>query len=473
MSPVDFLRFREELHGWAEAGELSRHQVARMLTEARRFMRGLVASGALDAERFFLLLRPKPSRRDYDPRVLASRAFENLSRGVAATYRRGAQALLLYLEARGKDLAGITREDWIGFREELMAQVRRGEIKRALARMRLTGARRFLEEKLRVGLLSAEVLAEPQEPSAHSTWPAALRPFPARIEEAMTASGLAPSTREHYTRAVHDFLGYLASQGITDLTEVTREVVTAYQLALQQRSPRNDAPYAVSTQIGILAGLRLFFAYLVKAGYLLADPSSHLVYPRAPQRLPRPLGVEAMRRLLRSLPATLLGRRDRAILELLYGTGIRGGEIVRLAVQDVDLEAATLMIREGKGRKDRVVPLGRAAKEALLDYLDCVRPKLVRGGTASLLLARHGGPLSSRGMRRRLAELGARMGIKLHPHLLRHTCATHLLKGRADIRQIQRLLGHKSLATTERYTRVEVSDLREVIRRCHPREKGL
>jgi integrase/recombinase XerD len=468
MAPADFVRFREDLRALPEAETLSVHLVQRMLGEARKWLRGLLRAGEID-QSLFLLLHPKGKKGDYDARILQSRAFRHLSPSIARSYRRGAQALLLHLAACGRDLGEMGPPDWAGFSERLRAAVKNGEIKAPVARMRLAGARVFIEERIKLGRVRADVLARPVP--IGPAWPAALLVWPMRLEEAMTVAGLAASTREHYTRMVRGFLDYLASEGITDLTQVTREVVTAYQLALQQATSKRGTPYAVTTQIGALAALRLFFGYLLKSGYLLADPSVHLSYPRAPRKLPRPVGVDAMKRLLHAIPKTKLGLRDRAIVELFYETGLRGGELAHLRMPDIDLESATILVREGKGRKDRMVPLGRAAKQALIEYLEPVRVELSRGSTNAVFLGVYGGALSARQVRRRLAELGARVGVGLYPHLLRHTCATHLLKGRADIRHIQRLLGHRSLATTERYTRVEVSDLREVIRRCHPREK--
>ncbi len=459
--PLDLKRFREDLLAREEAGEISPYQLQSFLTQARKWLKGRMGAGLLDRERFFLVLHPMGLTCDYDPLVTRSRAFSRLSPSMAASYRRGAQALLLHLASLGKGLSDVTRGDWRGFQEKVRAQVSSREVKRPVARMRLCGARRFLEEKVRCGLVAPDVLLPPRAPEPPlSVWVA-------RLQDAMAVEGLGQSTRINYTRAVRDLLAYLDSEGIRAMSEVTREVVTAYELDLQRRSSKKGVPYAASTQTGMIAGLRFFFSHLVKGGLLLTDPSVHLTYPRQVKRLPRPLGIEAMRRLLTRRPTSILEMRDRAILETLYETGMRGGEVARLRLEDVDFEAGTILVREGKGRKDRMVPLGKKAREALLNYLEA------RGQSGrAVFLGRHGTALTARQMRRRLKELGARFGFSLHPHLLRHTCATHLLKGRADIRHIQRLLGHKNLQTTERYTRVEVGDLREVIKRCHPREKG-
>jgi site-specific recombinase XerD len=247
--------------------------------------------------------------------------------------------------------------------------------------------------------------------------------------------------------------------------------MTAFRLSLQTRETRKGVPLAVSTQHGTLSALRFLFSWLVRKGTLLADPMVHLDSPRLVDRLPRPLKVEEVESLLRSLPDTTLGRRDRAIVELLYGTGMRRMELASLNVGDVELEEMTVLVRRGKGRRERLLPLGTKAKEALLEYLEASRPGLVRSTTEALFLSGSGRRFSGHGLMIRLRNVGERVGLKVRPHLLRHSCATHLLRGRADIRHIQQLLRHKSLRTTERYTRVEVQDLKDVIRRCHPREK--
>jgi site-specific recombinase XerD len=288
----------------------------------------------------------------------------------------------------------------------------------------------------------------------------------------MALKDLSLSACREYHRAVVHFLAWLeAEHGIHDLAGVTREVVTAFSLGLQQKLSVKGAPYAVSTVNGILAALRFFFSALVASGQLLSDPSSHLGRGRHQERLPRPLKIMDVSRLLASLPRTTMGLRDRALVEILYGTGMRRAELCGLDLSDIDLEQRAISIRCGKGRKDRVVPLGKKAKEVLLCYLDHARPKLMREETRALFLSLEGRRLSPGHVTKHVRTLGQRAGVSVHPHLLRHSCATHLLRGRADIRHIQRLLGHSSLQTTEAYTRVEVSDLREVIQRCHPRER--
>lgn len=248
--------------------------------------------------------------------------------------------------------------------------------------------------------------------------------------------------------------------------------MTDYALHLQRSESRAGRPYAASTQGAALAALRFFFGFMVKSGELLSDPMSHLPRPRVPKHLPRPLKVREIERLIQCLPETVLGRRDRAMVELLYGTGMRAAELCSLTLEDLDLEQGLVFIREGKGKKDRLVPLGQRAREAVLGYLDDGRGRLLRTKTQALFLNVQGTALRRNWLSQHLRRLGERLGLHVRPHLLRHSCATHLLRGKADIRQIQRLLGHESLRTTERYTKVEIQDLRAVIKRCHPREQA-
>ncbi len=166
------------------------------------------------------------------------------------------------------------------------------------------------------------------------------------------------------------------------------------------------------------------------------------------------------------------GKRDRALLELLYGTGLRMSECVRLDLADVELSVGTVLVRDGKGRKDRVVPLAGRAKEALSTYLSSARPGLARWSEDSaLFVARTGTRLSAMSVRVLVREYGRRAGVRASCHVLRHSYATHLLAGGADIREIQRLLGHQNLTTTALYTRVDRRALAAMLARCHPRER--
>jgi integrase/recombinase XerC len=234
-----------------------------------------------------------------------------------------------------------------------------------------------------------------------------------------------------------------------------------------------------------LAAIRAFFRYLVREGKIERDPSAGIGAPRTPPRLPRPLAVDDCEALMeadgRSQPdrdpavARERGLRDRALAELLYGAGLRVGEAASLDVRDLDLLAREVRVW-GKGGKERVVPLPRAAREALAAYLEARRRPGYQAEPlfTSFARGRRARRLGERSMRRILAARARVAGVadRVHPHRLRHSYATHLLDMGADLREIQELLGHASLSTTQRYTAVSAGRLFEVYDRAHPRAKA-
>jgi integrase/recombinase XerD len=310
-----------------------------------------------------------------------------------------------------------------------------------------------------------------------------------RFSEWLEAINYSPKTRVNYTRDVKLFLDWLADNtSINSLVEVTPAQLQQYQIALyhctRHEGDGNEATkekatrrLSVGTQANRLAAVRKFFSWLLSEQQIAYNPASTLQLPKQPQRLPRGVLTKAeARRLIEATP-TKKPRdiRDRAILETLYATGIRRAELIALTIYDADLQTATLRIEHGKGNTKRVVPLTQSAIAALKLYLEAARGLFAReaGQVRLFVSTRSGGPLDDDDIVRIVAKAANRAGIRKHvtPHTLRHTCATHLLKGRADIRQIQKLLGHRRLSSTEVYTRVELTDLHEVIARCHPREK--
>jgi site-specific recombinase XerD len=247
--------------------------------------------------------------------------------------------------------------------------------------------------------------------------------------------------------------------------------------ATKEKAAAEPKRLSVGTQANRLAAVRKFFSWLLSEQQIAYNPAATLQLPKQPQRLPRGVLTKTeARRLIEATPAVKpRDIRDRAILETLYATGIRRAELIALTIYDADLQTATLRIEHGKGNTKRVVPLTQSAIAALKLYLETARGLFAREASQVRLFvsSRSGGPLDDDDIVRIVAKAANRAGLSKHvtPHTLRHTCATHLLKGRADIRQIQKLLGHRRLSSTEVYTRVELSDLAEVIARCHPREK--
>jgi len=323
-----------------------------------------------------------------------------------------------------------------------------------------------------------------------------------RFSEWLEAINYSPKTRVNYTRDVKLFLAWLSENtAINSIVEVTPAQLQQYQIALynferhHENNCRGGTPcpphlskaeatkekeakrLSVGTQANRLAAVRKFFSWLLSEQQIAYNPATTLQLPKQPQRLPRGVLTKTeARRLIEATPTSKpRDIRDRAILETLYATGIRRAELIALTIYDADLQTATLRIEHGKGNTTRIVPLTQSAIAALKLYLEEGRSLFAHeaGQVRLFVSTRSGGPLDDDDIVRIVAKATTRAGIRKHitPHTLRHTCATHLLKGRADIRQIQKLLGHRRLSSTEVYTRVELTDLREVIARCHPREK--
>jgi integrase/recombinase XerD len=283
----------------------------------------------------------------------------------------------------------------------------------------------------------------------------------------------AEKTAKGYLRGALSFLDWLGRRGIA-LADVRTDDLLAYQTELYALRKKDGEPYSTYDQAVRVAAVKTLFRFLARRGYSLTDPSASLEYPRQENRIPRGVLTPHEARAIVEAPdlGAPMGLRDRAILETLYATGIRAGELANLKREDVDTEDKLLRVVLGKGKKDRNVPLTRAAAEAVEAYLASERPAM-RGARKSplLFLARRGGKMYDSHLNDVVSKCAFKAGVKKHVtcHTFRHSVATHLLKGGADIRHIQMLLGHSSLQTTERYTRVEVSDLKAVMKRAHPR----
>jgi integrase/recombinase XerD len=297
----------------------------------------------------------------------------------------------------------------------------------------------------------------------------------ARFVEAMTAWNWSRRTVVSYEQNVRYFMNWLGAETeIDDISKVTAETIASYQTALLAEEKRNGERLSVSTQHHRLVALKGFFGYLWREGKLLMNTAAQVALPKRRRRLPRSdLTPKEAIRLIEAVDTTTpLGMRDQAIVDVLYSTGMRNAELRALTLADVGEKALT--IRQGKGNRDRVVPLGTSTAACLSDYLQQARPKLgAHDGVHNIFLTKHGRPLDALAVINAVRRSAKCAGIKkeLHPHLLRHACATHMLKGGADIRHIQKLLGHASLQTTEIYTKVEIGDLKKVHRLYHPRER--
>ncbi len=248
-----------------------------------------------------------------------------------------------------------------------------------------------------------------------------------------------------------------------------------------QKSGKQKGGLSASTQMGRLVAIHKFFEWLLRQQQIAYSPAAGLQMPRYARPLPRNiLSVAEARKLIEAAPTrngrtvdTAKGVRDQAMVELLYATGMPVGELIALQIYDVDFSSGTIHIRQGKGKKDRVIPITERTTGILKVYVAEARTAFAKGDDTRLFVSVHTGrPLARNDVAQAVRDAAARAGITklVTPHTLRHTCATHLLKGQVDIRHIQKLLGHSRLSSTEIYTHVETSDLREMLRRFHPRE---
>ena len=290
-------------------------------------------------------------------------------------------------------------------------------------------------------------------------------------------AGYSESFRDRARLVLPRFFDHLREQRVRDVRAVTEAQLLAFVQDLAQTPRKRGAePLAPGTQALYLGAVQRFFAFLERRGLLLRNPARDLPLPKE-HRLPRRVLSESEARRLMNAPSrwSAIGQRDRVILELLYGCGLRRGECLRLDLADVDLGQGTAFVRDGKGKKDRLVPLGGRAASALALYLRESRPQLARTGVEqALVFSKYGRRLSSSHLYVILRKNARTAGLTgpVFPHALRHSYATHLLRGGASIRHVQELLGHKSLRATALYTRVSVEDLRQVLARSHPRERA-
>jgi integrase/recombinase XerD len=278
--------------------------------------------------------------------------------------------------------------------------------------------------------------------------------------------GLAPNSVEAYGRDLRRYLDHLRDLGVSEWTAVTRAEVLAHLAELVRRglSPRSQAR--------ALSAIRQLHAVLVAERLAPVNACDEIDAPRPGRRLPSLLSREEVERLLaRPDPRTLAGRRDRAMLELLYATGLRVSELVALELNDVNLETRVLVAR-GKGSKDRLVPVGAPAAESVRAYLSSAREALLRGRLSKdLFVTPRGRRMTRQGFAKIVARYGRAAGIRraISPHKLRHSFATHLLEGGADLRVVQAMLGHADVSTTQIYTHVDRTHVKRLYDRAHPR----
>ncbi|MBK7034614.1 MAG: tyrosine-type recombinase/integrase [Ignavibacteria bacterium] len=307
-----------------------------------------------------------------------------------------------------------------------------------------------------------------------------------RFIEYLMAVNYSPATLVNYCRDARVFfLDWLTENtALNSIADVTAAHLSQYQISLlpprngRRKTGRKKQRLSSGAQANKLAAMKRFFLWLWQEGVIVHNPSASIQMPKQPKMLPRNILTPAeAKRLIESIPIEKARDiRDRSILEVMYATGIRRAELVSLTIYDVEMQTGTLRIEHGKGNETRLVPLTQSSQTALKLYLEQARTAFASqpGQIRLFVSSRSGGPLDVDDIRRIVRKWTKNANIKKNvtPHTMRHSCATHLLKGRADIRQIQKLLGHRRLSSTEIYTHVELGDLAEVISRCHPREKS-
>lgn len=285
--------------------------------------------------------------------------------------------------------------------------------------------------------------------------------------------GLADNTLHSYRRDLRRYESFLRSRDLADPTAITELDVMAF-LGELRTGDDDHVPLGTASAARAIVTVRGLHKFWLREQFVLTDVTAAIKPPRPATRLPKALPLSDVESILdaASAPGTVLSSRDRALLEVLYGTGARISEAVGLDIDDLDLEESTVLLR-GKGGKQRIVPLGSYARAALVDYLAASRPALVSATTRTpgVFLNARGGRLSRQSAWTVLTKAADRagIGVDVSPHTLRHSFATHLLDGGADVRVVQELLGHASVTTTQIYTLVTVDKLREIYATAHPR----
>ena len=290
------------------------------------------------------------------------------------------------------------------------------------------------------------------------------------LDHCKVERGLARHTLDGYGRDLVRFVAFATGRGRADVDDVTPLDVTDYLLELAERG------LSARSRARALVAIRGLCKHLVGERWLEADPASRVDSPRLPRRLPAALGEDAMARLLAQPPDTPRGRRDAAMIELAYASGLRVSELVSLPMADVNLNAGFVRVT-GKGQKTRLVPLGRAARDRIARYLSDDRPNQVRDpAERALFLTDRGAPMTRQAFWKALRAYALRAGVRLagdlgvSPHKLRHSFATHLVERGADLRAVQAMLGHSDISTTQIYTQVSRARMIEQARK-HPRSR--
>jgi integrase/recombinase XerD len=319
---------------------------------------------------------------------------------------------------------------------------------------------------------------KPSLPRSRAPDPLAAHPLTRYMHahfEWMLTHGYSADTVRARRIALRRFIAWCAERQLDDPRAITAPILERYQRHLFYYRKADGLPLTLGSQHGCLAPLKTWFKWLTREHHIASNPASELQLPKQPKRLPRTLlsmaDIDAI--LHEAEPVTKAGLRDRAMLELLYATGLRRMEVPVLKVYDADLARRLVFVREGKGRRDRVVPLGERAAAWVEQYVIQARPQLLAADTDALFVSDYGEPITPAWLAEKVKRYMAFAGIDKPgaTHLFRHACATHMLENGADIRFIQEMLGHANLATTEIYTHVSIDKLQRIHAATHPAGK--
>ena len=310
-------------------------------------------------------------------------------------------------------------------------------------------------------------------PIAHSGF----APYLQRYLENRRINHYSADSLQRYDSSLRQFIVWCDARGLDSPTAITKPILERYKKHLFYTRKANGEPLSISSQSVKLANLKAWLKWLTRENYLLYNPASDLTLPRRPQRLPSHiLSLDNIDALMNSADISMPeGLRDRAIMEVLYSSGLRRKECADLLLTSIDLRQGTVFVRAGKGGKDRLLPLGDRACRWLDKYLHDSRPALLVDWRAeALFIDNYGGAYNADCLGRVVKKHLKLAGIDVPggAHLLRHAMATHMLENGADIRFIQAMLGHADLRATEVYTRVSVAKLREIHRATHPAKQG-
>jgi integrase/recombinase XerD len=313
----------------------------------------------------------------------------------------------------------------------------------------------------------------PLPPIGDPTDPDNLYAFMLRFLEAQRVKNYSARTIENRELYLRYFIEWCEERGLSRPQDITKPILERYQRYLFHYRKKNGEPLSTRSQHTHIVPVRAYFKWLTRENYILYNPASEIDLPRLEKRLPKHVLNQQEAELILSQPdlTTAFGIRDRAILETLYSTGIRRMEVIHINLYDIDAERGTLMVRQGKGKKDRMVPIGERALQWITKYRDEIRPELMMPNDDGTLFLTNLGEAFTRNRMTQLVRdyvKSADIGKEGSCHLFRHTMATLMLENGADIRFIQAMLGHANVSTTQIYTQVSIRQLKEIHTATHP-----